>query len=149
MTADCGQELKDSNVAFISLWPSHVKTEQVINILNEDPSDSLGNDIKERRMKGRGMIKRFSLFETTELSGKCIVALAKDNNIIKKTGKIHTTFDLCREYGLRDEEGFGPSDVQNVKHLLHWAGYTRLAAIVPTFLRIPKWILSLAGNKFG
>ena len=148
MAVDCGQELKDSNVTFISLWPSQVKTEKVVNIL-EESSDGLANNIMESHMKGRGMIKSFPLLETTELSGKCVVALAKDKNIIKKTGKIHTTFDLCREYGLRDKEGFGPSDIRSVKHLLYWAGYTRSAGMVPTFLRIPKWLFSLAGNKFG
>ena len=95
------------------------------------------------------MIKSIPRYETIELCGRCVVALAKDENKMKKTGKIHTTFDLCREYGLEDKEGYGPSDVRSVKHLLHSGGYTMSAALVPSFVRIPKWVLALAGNKFG
>ena len=87
--------------------------------------------------------------ETTEYSGKCIVALAKDENVIQKTGKIYTTFDLGREYGLKDKEGFGPSDIRSVKYILKMLGYSRSAALVPLFVRIPKWIFAQAGNKFG
>ena len=51
MAADCGRELKDSNVAFISLWPSQVETEQVVKILKEGASDEIDTDIIERRIK--------------------------------------------------------------------------------------------------
>ena len=149
MTADCGRELKDSNVAVISLWPSPVETEYVVKLLKEERCEGPTTEIGGRRNKGREMIKGFSWYETTEFSGKCVVALANDKHIMKKTGKIYTTFDIGREYGLKDKEGHGPTDLRSVTHLLQMGGYTRSAALTPIFIRVPKWVMSLAGNKFG
>ena len=148
MTADCARELEGSNVAFVSLYPSQVKTEFVTQLLKE-PGKGTDKDVNERRKKGRDIIAGITTHETIEYSGQCIIGLATDKNIMKKTGKIYTTYDLGREYGLTDKEGFGPNDVRSVKRLLLWGGYKRIAPYTPAFLRIPKWALSLAGNKFG
>lgn len=43
--------------------------------------------------------------ESTELAGKCVVALATDPKLMKKTGRILTSRGLAKEYGLRDVDG--------------------------------------------
>lgn len=45
--------------------------------------------------------------ETPEFVGKAIVALAKDENRLKKAGKILLTSDLSREYRFTDAGGKG------------------------------------------
>lgn len=45
---------------------------------------------------------RFSSAETTEMSGKCVVALATDPNILSLSGKVLPSCDLARRYGLQD-----------------------------------------------
>merc|ERR1719158_1213768 len=75
MAADCGFELKKRGVAMVSLWPGPVKTEYVQDtIMNAETA----NPMKAVFAKG----------ETIEFAGKAIVALAADENVIKKTGRI-------------------------------------------------------------
>ena len=39
-------------------------------------------------------------------------------------------------------------DSCSVKKALSGTGHTWLAALTPAFVRIPKWIMALGGNKF-
>ena len=64
-----------------------METENVVKLLKEESSTGLHTELGGRRNKGREMIKGFSWYETTEFSGKCVVALANDKHIKKKTGK--------------------------------------------------------------
>ena len=53
MAADCGRELKDGNVTFISLWPSLAQTEYVVNLLKANKANScagLDKGTGERRI---------------------------------------------------------------------------------------------------
>lgn len=43
--------------------------------------------------------------ESPEFTGKCIVALAADPKIAKKSGKCLFTADIAREYGFKDIDG--------------------------------------------
>lgn len=43
--------------------------------------------------------------ESTEFVGKAVVSLARDRNVLKKTGKILITADLAQEYRFKDENG--------------------------------------------
>ena len=153
MAADCGHELYSSNVAFVSLWPGPVGTEGVLT--NLDDSSSSTKPIPKRAMppgmkdSSRTRIRNmFTESETPEFAGQCIAALAMDANIMKKSGKIVMTFDLGIEYGLHDKEGHIPMDICSVKGALKETGHTWLAAMTPSFFRIPKWVLALGGNKF-
>ncbi|TKR95695.1 hypothetical protein L596_009827 [Steinernema carpocapsae] len=90
MAADMAHELLDSNVASISLWPGAVKTELVTATANEEKKKALAQA------------------ESTEFSGKCIVALATDPKLLEKTGRILTTTDLAKDYNLCDIDGTQP-----------------------------------------
>ncbi|XP_041616205.1 dehydrogenase/reductase SDR family member 1 isoform X2 [Vulpes lagopus] len=68
LAADCAQELRRHGVSYVSLWPGLVQTELVKEVVvkNENTDDPL---LKQLR-------SNFSSAETTEMSGKCVVALA-------------------------------------------------------------------------
>ena len=96
MAADCGHELRKSNVAMVSLWPGPVKTEYVQDKIMDDPKNPMG------RMFAKG--------ETIEFAGKAIVHLAADQGIMNKTGRIFNTADLANEYGFTENDGTMPLD---------------------------------------
>ena len=150
MATDCALELRKHNVAFVSLWPGAVGTEKVLTILEEQTSDN-EKELLGVPKKLSGLEKRRNMFkkgETTEFAGQCIVKLACDPEIMKKSGKILMTCDLAREYGLQDEPGHTPTEMRQLNGLLKQFGYHKTAMLVPNFVRIPRWFLSLSGNKF-
>ncbi|CAB4027988.1 Hypothetical predicted protein, partial [Paramuricea clavata] len=96
MMADMAVELRKHNVATVSLWPGLVSTEAI-------------SDMKDGKF-GERASKVFETFEgeyieTPEFSGKAVVALGSDKNIMKKTGKILLAAELGREYGFKDVGG--------------------------------------------
>lgn len=140
MAADCAQELRRHGVSYVSLWPGLVQTELLMEHVNKDK----GAD---------SMLKKFqmdlSAAETTELSGKCVVALATDPNILSLSGKVLPSCDLARRYGFRDVDGRPVQDYLSMSSALsHVSGMGWLASYVPGFLRMPKWLLTLYASKF-
>ncbi|VDM44212.1 unnamed protein product, partial [Toxocara canis] len=94
LAADMAHELIEDNVASVSLWPGPVATELV----------------KKTVLAGSGNRKNtlreiYETAETTEMAGKCVVALASDPNRLAKTGHILTTTALAREYHLHEDDG--------------------------------------------
>ena len=151
MAADCGHELYSSNVAFISLWPGPVGTEELMSSLSDNPNEPIPKQALPPGMKKSSRARIQNMFqggETAEYVGQCISALATDPNIMKKSGKIVLTCDVGKEHGLKDKDGHVPLDMCSVKANLKHLGYPWLATMTPSFLRIPKWVLALAGNKF-
>jgi len=134
MAADCGLELKPHNVAFISLWPGAVRTELV---------SSKMESFKEHPMK-----KVFEEGETTEYSGKCVVHLATDPNIMQKSGKIAITGDLGDFYGFVDIDGRRPPSMRSINYLLKYANFPGTASWIPDWVKVPGWLFNSAGNKF-
>ncbi len=87
MAADMAIELKDHNVAALSLSPSVVTTEF---ILDAAARGDIQIDPK------RAQSPRFS--------GRCIAALAMDPDIMEKTGGKYSVADLAREYRFTDPD---------------------------------------------
>jgi len=132
MAADCAHELKSSNVAMISLWPGAVKTEYVQeNMTDKNPSK-----------------KMFDGGETIEYSGKAVVHLAADKEIIKRSGRILMTPDLSLEFGFTEDDGSKPKDFWQLNNALEMKGKTWLAYCIPNFIRIPKWMIHMTSYKF-
>ena len=50
--------------------------------------------------------------ESIEFTGKVIVQLAAESNIMARTGKIINTADVAREYGIKDIDGTVPIDLR-------------------------------------
>jgi dehydrogenase/reductase SDR family protein 1 len=87
MTADMSEELREHNVAAVSLYPGLVRTEKVMEAAAWlDMSNS----------------------ESPEFIGRAVVALAGDTNILEKTGKVLIAATLAREYGFTDTDGKQP-----------------------------------------
>ncbi|XP_038949060.1 dehydrogenase/reductase SDR family member 1 isoform X1 [Rattus norvegicus] len=87
--------------------------------------------------------------ETTEMSGKCVVALATDPNILSLSGKVLPSCDLARRYGLKDVDGRPVQDYFSLGYALSQVSSLRwLASYLPGFLRVPKWIVTLYTSKF-
>src|SRR5947208_16981360 len=87
MTADMATELKPYGVAVISLYPGLVRTEKVMEAAQWlDLSNS----------------------ESPEFIGRAVVALAKDEDVMRHSGKILVAAALAKEYGFTDVDGKQP-----------------------------------------
>ncbi|KAM7401256.1 hypothetical protein PAMA_005443 [Pampus argenteus] len=139
LAADMAVELKSRGVVSVSLWPGAVQTELVSQFVLEDTPQSVNSKFKDAFANG----------ETTELSGKCIVNLAKDKRLMSLTGKIIMTCDLARRYGIQDIDGRSVVDYTSLKFLLTQVPYLSwLSVVVPSFLRLPRFVLTLAHSRF-
>ncbi|XP_045864657.1 dehydrogenase/reductase SDR family member 1 isoform X2 [Meles meles] len=141
LAADCAQDLRRHGVSYVSLWPGLVQTELLKEVMvkNDDTNDPL---LKELR-------SNFSSGETTEMSGKCVVALATDPNILSLSGKVLPSCDLARRYNLQDVDGRPVQDYLSLRSVLsHGSSLGWLASYLPGFLRMPKWIMTLYASKF-
>ena len=56
--------------------------------------------------------------ESPEFPGRAIAALAVDENVLAKSGRVMTTPELAREYGFTDVDGKQQSTFWDE----HWAG---------------------------
>jgi NAD(P)-dependent dehydrogenase (short-subunit alcohol dehydrogenase family) len=87
MTADMAHELRDHNVAVVSLYPGLVRTEKVMQAAAWlDLSNS----------------------ESPRFIGRAVVGLACDSAVIQKTGSVLIAASLAPEYGFTDIDGKTP-----------------------------------------
>lgn len=87
MSEYMAHELKQFNVAVVSLYPGLVRTESVLkNAEHFDMSNS----------------------ESPQFIGRVVNALANDPNIMKKSGKILVAAQEAIEYGIKDIDGRQP-----------------------------------------
>lgn len=143
MAVDMAWELRKQGVACISLWPGAVRTEEIMNTFGLSNEDVQG-------VEGREYTASENMFrkgESTEYVGKAVVALASDPNVMKKSGKVLMTGDLGQEYGFRDIDGREVSTFRSVSFLLDYAGYKWLAKVIPSWMKIPCWLVSFGGHK--
>jgi len=83
-------ELKKFNVAVVSLYPGLVRTESIIrNAKHFDMSNS----------------------ESPQFIGRVVAALAKDPNIMKKSGQVLVAAQEALEYGIQDIDGKQPRPI--------------------------------------
>ncbi|KAF6351100.1 dehydrogenase/reductase 1 [Rhinolophus ferrumequinum] len=141
LAADCAQELRQHGVSYVSLWPGLVQTELLTDYMkkNDNAEDP---QIKQLRL-------HFPSGETTEMSGRCVVALATDPKILSLSGKVLPSCDLARRYGLQDVDGRPVQDYLSLSSVLsRTSNLGWLAPYMPGFLRMPKWIMTLYTGKF-
>ncbi|XP_008067906.1 dehydrogenase/reductase SDR family member 1-like [Carlito syrichta] len=141
LAADCAHELRCHGVSYVSLWPGLVQTELLKEHMTKEEAEK---DPLYKQFK-----PLFSSAETTEMSGKCVVALATDPNILSLSGKVLPSCDLARRYDLCDVDGRPVQDYLSASSVLsHVPSMSWLASYLPGFLRMPKWIISLYASKF-
>lgn len=87
MTADMAQELKPHGVAVISLYPGLVRTELV--------------------MQAQAVFD-LSNSESPEFAGRVVAALARDPDLIERTGTVVVAAAAARELGVVDVDGRSP-----------------------------------------
>lgn len=87
MTADMSHELREYNVAVVSLYPGLVRTEKV---MQSAEWLNLSNS------------------ESPQFIGRAVAALAADPNVMKRTGEVLVAANLAREYGFTDIDGRTP-----------------------------------------
>jgi NAD(P)-dependent dehydrogenase (short-subunit alcohol dehydrogenase family) len=80
------RELKPHGIAALALAPGFTRTERVLAAHARQPFD-------------------LSRTESPEYSGRAVVALATDDNVLEKSGRAFRTGELAREYGFTDVDG--------------------------------------------
>src|SRR5258708_5694372 len=87
MNADMAHELKNHDVAVVSLYPGLVRTEKVMESAEWlDMSNS----------------------ESPRFVGRAVAALASDHRVMEKTGQVSIAAGLAQEYGFTDIDGKQP-----------------------------------------
>jgi dehydrogenase/reductase SDR family member 1 len=87
MTADMARELREYDVAVVSLYPGLVRTEKVMEAAAYlDLSNS----------------------ESPQFVGRAVAALAADPDIVRRSGSVVVAAAIAQEYGLSDIDGKRP-----------------------------------------
>ena len=87
LTQDCALELREHDVAVISLYPGLVRTERVLR----------GAEYFD-----------MSNAESEQFTGRAIAALAADSKVMEKSGSVQIAAALAEEYGFDDIDGKRP-----------------------------------------
>uniref|UniRef100_A0A915C7A1 Dehydrogenase/reductase SDR family member 1 n=1 Tax=Parascaris univalens TaxID=6257 RepID=A0A915C7A1_PARUN len=141
MARDMAEELRVHNVAIVSLWPGATRTELFMKMVDsgkyENSNDSTMGNMKKFLEEG----------ETPEFVGKGVVMLAKDQDIMKKSGRILVAADLGIDYKFKDIDGHQPPSIRSMRALLNVGGYSTIAAYLPSWLRIPGWLMTAVTSR--
>jgi NAD(P)-dependent dehydrogenase (short-subunit alcohol dehydrogenase family) len=89
MVRGMAHDLKPHNVAAIAVAPGFMRTERIMAAHAAHPFD-------------------LSWTESPEYLGRCVRALAEDENVMQRSGQVFTVGDLAREYGFTDVDGRQP-----------------------------------------
>jgi NAD(P)-dependent dehydrogenase (short-subunit alcohol dehydrogenase family) len=90
LSADTAHELTPFGVAVVSLWPGLVLTERVERVREQLP--------------GLAAVRG----ESPRFSGRAVVALASDPDVLRVSGQALASRDLALRYGFRDVDGSLP-----------------------------------------
>jgi NAD(P)-dependent dehydrogenase (short-subunit alcohol dehydrogenase family) len=91
MARDMAIELKPHNVAALSLWQGFTRTERAEENLKKVP--------------GMAAQLNSAAGSSTEFPGRIIAALARDPNIMQRSGGTFIAAELAQEYGVVDVDG--------------------------------------------
>jgi dehydrogenase/reductase SDR family protein 1 len=95
-------ELRPHGVGVVSVWPALVRTE--FTSLGAVKTD----DGRLVLSVGGGPGLDLGLAESPRFSGRAVVALATDADVMARTGRAWTTAELARAYGFTDVDGRVP-----------------------------------------
>lgn len=95
MTMDTAHELKKYHVKVFSLYPGNVRTEGMLEAAKYNPA------LNEQEM------------ESPQFVGRCVAALALDNQAIKHSGSVLITGEIAKQYGFTDINGKCPVSLRS------------------------------------
>ena len=99
MTADMAHELTDHNVAVVSVWPGLVRTELVVMGARATDDGRLVLDLP-----GEGTFDLADA-ESPRFTGRAVVALATDANVMTRSGGAFPVAQLAADYAFTDIDG--------------------------------------------
>ena len=114
LAADMAIELKQHNVASLSMWPGIVGTEHISRFVAEMDESSAADS-------QTSAIKEGYNWETPLLTGRVIAALAADPTVMRRTGRVQIVAELAQHYGLVDQNGERPASLRSLRFVLPFA----------------------------
>lgn len=99
MAHDMAYDFKPYNVAVVSIWMGLVSTERSLAVLEAQPglyADAL------------------KVAESPQFTGIVIDALAKDSNLMARSGQVWVGAELAQEYGVTDIDGRNPPSNRSI-----------------------------------
>jgi NAD(P)-dependent dehydrogenase (short-subunit alcohol dehydrogenase family) len=96
---DMSEELRRHKVAALALTPGYLRSEAMLEHMNVT---------EENWREGAKGNPSFIESETPLFVGRAVAALAADKKILKKSGKVLSSWNLAREYGFTDADGRVP-----------------------------------------
>jgi len=120
MVAQMAQELEDTGVSIMTLWPGLVKTEIMGGTLEHEPAMMreilslvwTNIDGADKQLADMDLDQMMNLFETPVFTGRGVAALAADPNIKTKSGHVLALPALANEYGFTDTDGTIPDGLK-------------------------------------
>lgn len=136
LAADMAVELKQHNVASLSIWPGIVGTEHISRFAAEMDESSAADPQTSAIREGYN-------WETPLLTGRVIAALAADPTVMRRTGRVQIVAELAQHYGLVDQNGERPVSLRSLRFVLPFAlpFLRKYAWLVPN-IKVP-WSLLL------
>lgn len=101
--ADMAVDLKDDNVAALSLWMGALKAERLLLLIESDPEKY-------------GYLTK--LTETPEFSGHIIWALFNDPDLMAMSGETVIGAEMALRYGIHDEGGNQPASCRETHQVV-------------------------------
>ncbi|XP_041094684.1 dehydrogenase/reductase SDR family member 1-like [Polyodon spathula] len=157
LASDGAVELRGTGVAMVSLWPGAVRTETIAEkVLNSDLGSKSEEEVRKMFVDG----------ETPELSGKCIVGLAgvgwgrgegREMKGKRETPLFSPFSHSPPSLSLSSLPPLSPLPLAGRKVLDYTSlsflvsrvpGLAWLSPFIPSFLRVPKFVLTLTASKF-
>jgi NAD(P)-dependent dehydrogenase (short-subunit alcohol dehydrogenase family) len=93
------EELRPHGVAAVALTPGFLRSEAVLEhfgVTEANWRDAVARD------------EHFAFSETPAFVGRAVVALASDPNVLARSGRALSSWELAREYGFTDADGSRP-----------------------------------------
>jgi NAD(P)-dependent dehydrogenase (short-subunit alcohol dehydrogenase family) len=109
MARDMAVELKGHNVASLSMWLGLTFTERAERNLKRNPAMTTQT------------VTNPAVGSSVEFPGRVIVALAKDPQIMKRTGGTYIGAELAQEYGVTDVDGKVPPSLRAQRGAPIWS----------------------------
>lgn len=117
LASDVAHELRAHGIAAVSLWPGLVKTELILSSCREKPGGGLELVIFEGEGDAEPQTVDLATAETPRFSGRAVLALFEDKEVLQRSGGSFTTAELGLDYGFTDLDGSQPPVIRGTADL--------------------------------